>query len=872
MRRAVASIWLCLLAWCLAPAQTSVTGRVTDTDGEALAGAIIKILNATDRKAVKAYGSCNAQGVFSISVRQPGDSILITAAALGYVKGEKVFRAPYGACDMVLEHSTEKLREVVVKAPAIRSQGDTITFDVASFRSKTDRNIEAVIGRLPGVSIEANGALSYQGKTINKFYIEGLSMLGGRYSVATRNISPDDVASVSVYENHQPKKVLEGIEVSDRAALNLKLKKSSMLRPVGYVEGGGGGVTADGASWMGELFAFTAGSGGQWMVTLKGNEAGTTYANELTDHSGNTGKASTFASGLFPMQLFGRPQLAASRYADNLSWMASANGILKLANNTTLTTNIRWARDDNRYSNACVTTYTGLDQAGSSMTIEENNRSDLSSQQAGVDFNVERNSNNVYLKETLTLDGDFHEAQHNLRRQINIVGQQQRTDNYSVTNKLQAIWRRGYRAWEINSTIGLANTPVNRMVACDEEAYTLIAAQKATGLALRTDTWSSLSMRLRAGHSAGVKLKFTADYDRLDLLRPASGESADAWGYRIITAIEPNYGYTLDRVHFGINLPVRLYNMRYASHEGNSPLRYDRPHFGPTLAVTYRSPFLMVATAKVGRTHSVGGFSDFITIPVMTTYRTERTPGTGAIGTRRSDAVTLSVDYRHPLHDFFGSMSVSVRSNKSNTMSRSVISEEMASTSSALVTSRTKTVDGNLMLSKHVRYISTTFKLMAYAGSSHGETERNGRVMGVRSMSLSVAPSLSGQWLDDVLSADLSAKYELSRQRVGEGLPYTSLTNVEVKGEVGVSPWEWGQMFVTPSFTQHDLGDGRVKRDMFLDAGVRFTVGKWQLGVSLKNLTDRKSYTLTRFASDNTYVTTYMLRRREFMATARYKF
>ena len=79
-------------------------------------------------------------------------------------------------------------------------------------------------------------------------------------------------------------------------------------------------------------------------------------------------------------------------------------------------------------------------------------------------------------------------------------------------------------------------------------------------------------------------------------------------------------------------------------------------------------------------------------------------------------------------------------------------------------------------------------------------------------------------------------------------------------------------MFVTPSFTQHDLGDGRVKRDMFLDAGVRFTVGKWQLGVSLKNLTDRKSYTLTRFASDNTYVTTYMLRRREFMATARYKF
>ena len=92
---------------------------------------------------------------------------------------------------------------------------------------------------MPGITVRGNGSIEYMGKPINEFYIEGLNMLQGRYTLATRNISADDIATVDVYENHQPVRVLENVVYSDKAALNLTLKKKSLMRPIGRVAAGG---------------------------------------------------------------------------------------------------------------------------------------------------------------------------------------------------------------------------------------------------------------------------------------------------------------------------------------------------------------------------------------------------------------------------------------------------------------------------------------------------------------------------------------------------------------------------------------------------------------------------------------------------------
>ena len=90
---------------------------------------------------------------------------------------------------------------------------------------KGDRSIEDVIKKLPGIEVSETGVISYDGEPINNFYIEGLNLMGGNYAVASQNIKPQDVAAVSVYERHQPKKALKNVVESKSAALNLKLKK-----------------------------------------------------------------------------------------------------------------------------------------------------------------------------------------------------------------------------------------------------------------------------------------------------------------------------------------------------------------------------------------------------------------------------------------------------------------------------------------------------------------------------------------------------------------------------------------------------------------------------------------------------------------------
>ncbi|MBK7635335.1 MAG: hypothetical protein IPJ13_14450 [Saprospiraceae bacterium] len=45
----------------------------------------------------------------------------------------------------------------------------------------SDKNIEQVLSRIPGITIE-QGQIRYMGLSISKFYIEGLDMLEGKIS------------------------------------------------------------------------------------------------------------------------------------------------------------------------------------------------------------------------------------------------------------------------------------------------------------------------------------------------------------------------------------------------------------------------------------------------------------------------------------------------------------------------------------------------------------------------------------------------------------------------------------------------------------------------------------------------------------------
>ena len=64
--------------------------------------------------------------------------------------------------------------------------------------------------------------------------------MGGKYSLASGNISADKVKDVQVLENHQSVKSLRGIQYEERAAMNIVLKDEERSVWSALVEAGGG--------------------------------------------------------------------------------------------------------------------------------------------------------------------------------------------------------------------------------------------------------------------------------------------------------------------------------------------------------------------------------------------------------------------------------------------------------------------------------------------------------------------------------------------------------------------------------------------------------------------------------------------------------
>ncbi len=197
-----------------AAGQVDVCGTVLEKDGkEPLAGASV-IIRDKDGK-IKKYAVSKQDGAFEMSVPTLAGARL-EVSMMSFAKQSVALDSVSFPLTVYMEPGTTILKEVTVKSARIREQGDTVTYNVGSFAQNQDRSIGDVLKRMPGINVEKSGKIQYQGEDINKFYIEGSDMLGGKYGIATNGISHEDVGAVEVMENHQPMQVLSGISFPTR--------------------------------------------------------------------------------------------------------------------------------------------------------------------------------------------------------------------------------------------------------------------------------------------------------------------------------------------------------------------------------------------------------------------------------------------------------------------------------------------------------------------------------------------------------------------------------------------------------------------------------------------------------------------------------
>ena len=168
MKRLTLVLFL-LLSAVLAFAQEPLSGIVVDDTGKALTGANVMVYGPDGK--VLSFAVTGADGTFQL--KKTAGLEKITASFMGF----KTVSIPAGQFkdgqQIRMEAGGFQIKEVAVTAERIKENGDTLTYSVGGFKQAQDRSIADVIGKMPGLEVKASGAIEYQGKPINKFYIEG---------------------------------------------------------------------------------------------------------------------------------------------------------------------------------------------------------------------------------------------------------------------------------------------------------------------------------------------------------------------------------------------------------------------------------------------------------------------------------------------------------------------------------------------------------------------------------------------------------------------------------------------------------------------------------------------------------------------------
>jgi hypothetical protein len=128
------------------------------------------------------------------------------------------------------QDSIPELKEIIISAPKrnIIKKGDTTIFKLDGFMNGSERKIEEVLAKLPGIRIHPeNGSISYMGQTIALVKIDGVDLLGSNYAVGTRNLPASAIAAVEAIENDPQNPLLKSMQNNGLMVLNLKTKKST---------------------------------------------------------------------------------------------------------------------------------------------------------------------------------------------------------------------------------------------------------------------------------------------------------------------------------------------------------------------------------------------------------------------------------------------------------------------------------------------------------------------------------------------------------------------------------------------------------------------------------------------------------------------
>jgi len=217
-------------------------GFIQDEQKNPLEMANIMAVN-TATKAMDSYGITNDKGKFQLTLK-PNTSYSIKVSYLG-MKSKEITISTQSvniAQNIVMDDAGIELQGVeIVREMPVSIKGDTIVYNADSFKSGTEKKLEDVLKKLPGVEVNADGEIEVEGKKVSKLMVEGKDFFDGDTKLGVKNIPADAIDKIQVLRNYNEVGALKGLgNDQDNVAMNIKLKEGKKNFWFGDVTAGTG--------------------------------------------------------------------------------------------------------------------------------------------------------------------------------------------------------------------------------------------------------------------------------------------------------------------------------------------------------------------------------------------------------------------------------------------------------------------------------------------------------------------------------------------------------------------------------------------------------------------------------------------------------
>ncbi len=870
-------IFLFVLLCNIVNSQILIKGKIVDNKGFPVSNSSV-LINKKFTEDIITYAITNSKGEFILKFSVTYLEVDIQVRCMGYETKTETIKNETQTKNIILNQKAFELKEVIIKTSPIIQIRDTLKYFVNTFSKEHDRSIGDILKRLPGIEILSDGKILYQGKPINKYYIEGLDLLEGKYNLANDNLPHKEVTQVQILENHQPIKVLDSLKFSENAALNIKLKNAYTFTGQALIGSGFSPLL-----WETNITPMLFTKKRQMITTYQANNTGDNVATQLKkltiEDIVNQFENNSEKTDWLTIQQLQAPSFSKKRWLDNNIHLLSGNYLHKLKKDFELRINASYLID---YQQQKGFTNTQFITPTNTINILEEKHNQLFFNSLQTNITIQKNATNNYFKNSLEFQGFWDNQRGNIFLNNQNLKQQLTNNFFRFSNNLKSIFPMGKQMITLNSYFGINKTPQTLNVNPGQFENLLnnnLSYSNATQQIDLQTFYSNNSIgftKAIKNFSLEPKIGFQIENQNL------SSELFTSENRKLETEFSNNLDWFLSKIYVDLQTqykknkwrvelttPINLYSFKIKDNPINQSENLNRTTFEPKLSIVYDINSYWKFNSSAGISNQFGAINQLHYAYILQNYRNLQRIN-APLPQSINQNFTFGVSFRNPIKTLFWNIMYVNIKNENNLLYQTQILPNGATELQAVEQQNNRT-NHNISArgSKYFSKIKSNVTLNSSLGLQEFQQIINNKLSNISSQNLKIGNKIE-IYFTDWFNIEYQANWTFSKNKV-QNQENPSITQQNYIFNLNIYPKDNQYFAIKSEYINNNLFTQRTE-NLFTDIIYRYTIKqkKIDLEMQLNNVFNTTNFRTINI-NDFSYVeTNFNLRPRQILFKIRF--